>query len=193
MIADFASIMVEPPRVRCLGVQLRPFSLGHALVLRHLGNSFITETPTAADLPVAALVCAHGWRENVRKLRKPRRLVRLMRLWGWLTRKMNKGEEARALHAYISEQMELPEMKRERGSGVRYLVSEWETRLFMHLRAMGYDDEQALDMPLARAQLFMVAKLEEDGAASFKTRRELALDRYKLDLLEQMERGEVAG
>ena len=193
MIADFASLMVEPLRARCLGVQLRPLSLGHVLVLRHLGNSFVTEAPTVADLPVAAFVCAHGWRENVRKLGKPGRVAWLMRAWGFLTRRVNKGEEARALHAYIAEQMELPEMKRERGGGVRYLVSEWETRLFMHLRAMGYSDEQALDMPLARAQLFMVAKLEEDGAVNFKSRRDLALDRVRLDLLERMERGEIAG
>lgn len=193
MIADFATVMVEPQRVRCLGVQLRPLSLGHVLVLRVLGNSFVTDAPTAMDLPVAAFVLAHGWRENLRKLRRPGRVGRLMRWWGFLTRRMNKGEEARALHAYIAEQMALPELKRERGVGVRYLVSEWETRVFMHLRTLGYSDEQALDMPLARAHLLMVAKLEQDGACNFKSRYELALDRAKLDLLERMERGEIAG
>lgn len=193
MIADFAGSMVEPLRVRCLGVQLRPLSLGHVLVLRHLGNSFVTDCPQVADLPVAAFVCAHSWRENVRKLGKPGRVAALFRLWGFLTRRVDKQAEAQALHAHIAAAMELPEMKRERGGGVRYLVSEWETRLFMHLRAMGYNDDEALDMPLARAQLFMVAKLEEDGAVNFKSRRELHLDEIRNDIVERMERGEIAG
>lgn len=193
MIADFASSMVEPLRVRCLGVQLRPLSLGHVLILRHLGNSFVTDCPQVADLPVAAFVCAHGWRENVRKLRKPGTVAKLFRLWGFLTRRVDKAAEAAALHAHIAEAMELPEMKRERGGGVRYLVSEWETRLFMHLREMGYSDDEALDLPLARAHLFMVAKLEEEGAVNFKSRRDMHLERMRLDIVEQMEQGEIAG
>ena len=162
---------------------MRPLSLGHVLILRHLGNSFVTECPQVADLPVAAFVCAHGWRENVRKLRKPGTVAKLFRLWGFLTRRVDKAAEAKALHAHIAEAMELPEMKRERGGGVRYLVSEWETRLFMHLREMGYSDDEALDLPLARALTGVLEVVHIDRRARLLDQPEQLLALARCDVL----------
>lgn len=194
MIADFASIMVDPPRVRCLGVELLPLSIGQLLTLRFVGSSFLGFEPKLADLPITAFICAHTWEENQKRLRSPRYSAAMMTLWGVMTRRHNKRENAEALHQYITAQMELPETKRARGGGgVKYLLSEWEVRLFAHLRTLGYSDSEALNMPLARAHILFVAQLEKDDAMSFKTKQDFAREDVVKDLLERMERGEVAG
>jgi len=193
MIADFASVMVDPPRVRVLGVELLPFTLGHSLVLRFLGSSFLGDEPLVGDLAVTAFVCAHTWDENQKRLRSPRYSATMLRLWGVMTRQQDKKAATTVLHRYVQEQMEIPETKRQRGGGVKYLLSEWETRVFAHLRTLGYSDSEALDMPLARAQVLFVWQLESSDAMQFKARHELARDGYVRDLLERMERGEIAG
>jgi hypothetical protein len=193
MIADFASVMVDPPRVRVLGVDLLPLSLGHVLALRFLGSSFLWIEPQQADLSPTAFVCINSWRENMKYLRSPRLSAAMMRLWGFKTRRHDKKAASAVLHAYIAAQMELPEVKRQRGGVVKYLLSEWETRVFAHLRLLGYSDEAALDMPLARAHVLFCAQLEKDDAMTFKTRHDFAREDAMRDILERMERGDIAG
>jgi hypothetical protein len=193
MIADFASVMVDPPRVRCLGVELLPFSLGHFLTLRQIGSTFIENEATPDDLSVTAFVCAHSWEENQRLLRSPLRSRITMLIWGWLTRKFNQREHARALFDYITEQLSLPEIKQQNGGSVRYLASAWETRVFAHLRFLGYSDSEALNMPLARAHLLWVQKLEADREMNFKTPHDYSREEKVRPLLEEMERQEAKG
>lgn len=192
MIADFASVMVDPPRVRCLGVDLLPFSLGHLLTLRFIGSSFITSQPLPVDLAATAFVCSHTWEQNQKRLRTPARSAFTLSLWGLMTRKMSKKEASEVLHRYISEQLELPETKRAKGSGggVKYLLSEWETRLFSHLRMLGYNDSEALNMPIALAHILFVAQLEKDDAMTFKTRHDMAVENEMNRILERMETAE---
>lgn len=195
MIADFATQMVEPPRVRCIGVELQPFSLGHYLILREMGNAFLVPkcVPPYEHFSAAAFVCAHTWEQYHRLNRWYLQWWMLLqvRAWGRMAKKFNVLKEILSLKDYIQSQMDLPEKARSRG-GTRYLFSDWETRLFCYLRSIGYTESQALNMPLSRANLMFCAHLEESGTMEFKSRRQYSVEDRMTRIVEEMEKADKA-
>jgi hypothetical protein len=171
----FASLMVQPPTVHCVGVEMRPFSLGHYLLLSHERSPFVSDgaLPLFGDLIYAAFVCRHGWRDNL-ALRRSRfgRLV-ILRTWGLLMRRFNIAEEIARMALYVRGAMEMPPVK-ETDNG-RYLFSDWSTRVFAHLLSLGYTEAQAMDTPLAVANRLFIAHIEQAGLAEFKVKRD---DKY---------------
>jgi hypothetical protein len=189
MIADFATQMVDPPRVRCIGVDLLPFSVGHELLLRKIGNAFVVGGfPTYEHLVSAAFICAHTWEENQKLLRSRARRWLTLRAWGMAAGKFDVAAQTVALFDYIRHAREIPETKPAKGSGVRHLVSEWDARLFAYLRLIGYSDSEILNMPLQRANLLFVAHLEEAGLMECRSRRDLRVEEQMIRLVEEMER-----
>lgn len=189
MNADFASVMVSPPRVRCIGVGLQPFTFGHWLLLRATGSRFSTgEFPLYEDLIAGAFICAHTWEENQALLRSPLRRWLRLKVWGWLAGRFDVVKELVTLAAHVRDGAELPEQAKARGGGVRYLISEWDTRLFAHLLSLGYSESAALNMPLMKANKLFVAYLEESGLGEFKSKRALDREDEMTRLVEEMER-----
>jgi hypothetical protein len=94
-LADQYARAVWPDPVKILGRTLRPYCIGHALLLHRVGNSFVSEGTTRAegqdisgigDLLEALWVCSRPWQEAVAGLRK-RRTRWLLRFWDWQLRK----------------------------------------------------------------------------------------------------------
>jgi hypothetical protein len=192
MIADFATTLVDPPRVRCLGVEMLPFSLGHLLTLRAMGNRFVTgEFPIYDDLISAAFVCAHTFEENQKLMRQPRRRWLRLKVWGAFAGKFQLVTQLLVMRRHIEEACAMPETRKVKGE-VRYLYSEWETRLYAHLLALGHAPSAALNMPLLLANKLFIAHLEETNAVAFKSVVELAREKAMNDIVERMERGEIA-
>ncbi len=189
MNADFASVMVQPPRVRCIGVELLPFSLGHLLLLRATGSRYVRgECPLFDDLIAGAFICAHSWEENQRLLHAPLRRWLRLKVWGLFAGKFDVLSQLLTLHWHIANATRLPEQaKASSNSGVRYLCSEWETRLFAYLKSIGYSDREALNMPLALAHKLFVAYLEENDLATFKSRRDDEIEDRMTRIVEEME------
>lgn len=186
MIADLAIQMVEPQRVRCIGVDLQPYSLGHYFILRAMGNSFaVCGFPLYADLISAAFVCAHTWEENQKLLRSRWRRSMRLRVWGILAGKFNIIAQSAILFSHIYESSKLPETASN--GGVRHLLSEWHTRLFVYLRGIGYSDSQILNMPLATAQTLFIAYLEDEDKVTFKSRQRLEVEAEMTRIVEEME------
>lgn len=189
MTADFATLLVEPPRVRCLGVVLQPFALGHLLTLRAIGSRFVIgEFPLFEDLIAGAFICAHTWEENQMLLRSKWRRNARLKMWGWLAGRFDVPANLVALDSHIRSGQELAETVKSRGASTRYLVSEWEARLFAYLRSIGYSDSEILNMPLLRAHALFVAYLEENNLMEFKSRRAIAVEDRMTQLVEEMER-----
>lgn len=188
MEADFASTMVSPPRVRCIGVDLLPFSLGHWLMLRATQSRYARgEFPLYEDLIAGAFICAHTWEENQKLLRSPLRRWLKLKLWGALAGKFDVVSAMLALSWHVKQGTQLPEQAKSKGISVRYLISEWDTRLFSHLLSLGYSESEALNMPLMKANALFVAYLEESGLGEFKSRREFRNDDEMVRLVEEME------
>jgi hypothetical protein len=192
MIADFATIMVDPPRVRCIGVDLLPFSLGHLLMLHKLENRFVVGGfPHYEDLISAAFVCAHTWEENQRLVNSWRARW-ILWAWGKMAGRFEIPSQIITLHQAIRSAVEMPRQRKTSRGGTRGIISEWETRMFHQLRVLGYSDSEILNMPYARAQKLFIAHLEETDAMKFMSQAELANEKAMTDIVEQMERGEIA-
>lgn len=188
MIADFATQMVDPPRVRCLGVGTKPFCIGHILLLRAMNNSFVTGNfPAFEDLISAAFVCVHSWEENQKLLRAPWRRWLFLKLWGKLAGRFDVTRQTLDLFAYIQSCVAIPETKKSSGSVVRYLFSDWETRVYSHLMSRGFTESEALNMPIGKANLLFISHLEETGSMEFQSKRDTALRGAMNSILEKME------
>lgn len=193
MIADFATQMVDPPRVRCLGVVVKPFCIGHLLILRAMENRFASsEFPAYEDLISAAFVCAHSWEENQKLLRARLRRWLFLKVWGLLAGKFNVAQETIQLFAYIQKCVEIPETKKSSGSVVRYLFSDWETRVLSHLKSIGYTESEALNMPIGKANFLFVSHLEESGKMEFQSKRDTAVRGVMNSIVEKMEQEDAA-
>ena len=82
--------LIEPPRI--LGVQLRPFSAGHILILEAIENPYAFEGTerTVEDLATALFFCSRTLQEGRRVLaHRERDLTRIFRVWArrfWMAR-----------------------------------------------------------------------------------------------------------
>lgn len=193
MDAPFASLLVEPPTVRCIGVQMLPLSLGHQVILQAEQSPFVVggRLPMYDDLIVAAFVCAHTWKENQTLRRSPfRRWIRA-KVWGKLSGNFDVAENILALASYIRDADEIPEQKASAQGSVKYLFSDWTTRLYKFLRSIGMAHIEAMDTPMIVANRLFIAHLEENTSADFKTSRNDPVIDAMSRMLEKLESGEV--
>lgn len=71
MGADFYTAAIPEP-VAILGVRLRPFSLGHVLLLNRFGNAFGTvKRPELADLIQAIVICSQDYADALADMDDP--------------------------------------------------------------------------------------------------------------------------
>lgn len=173
---DFCVAMVQPPVARCIGVELRPFRLGHYVILNAMRSSFVGGSPMPPaydDLIASAFVCSNSWAENQRLLKsKFRRWVQL-KTWGLLAGKFDIVTQSAILLDYVQSSTELPSLKNTRGG--RQIWSTWETRLLKFLLSIGFTVESAMDLPLVQAHALFIAQQEEDGV-EYKSRKDLEIE-----------------
>jgi hypothetical protein len=85
--ADYAAAMFPDP-VRILGVRLRPYCIGHALLLQRIGSPYVAEDggrrteSGLGDLFMALWICSQPWDQAEARLRS-RRARWLLKWWSW--------------------------------------------------------------------------------------------------------------
>lgn len=171
----FAAAMIDPPQPRCVGVRLRPLSLGHVLMLQHI-ECEIGSSVSYSDLVAGAFVCSRRWKSNLTSLSNPLRTRVYMRAWSLLAGSFDVKIQSAVFSKYIQDSLEIPSPKKPSKGGFRELASDWNTRLYLFLRSAGFDHVEALDFPIFAANKMLVSRLEESGLVEFKTERELMLD-----------------
>ncbi len=151
----------RPDLPRCVGLQMRPYSLGHHITLRRFDISFLKGEPRYADLILGSFICSqtwNGWHEWLNSWK----FKWLLRAWGWLQRKCNVRREAEIFAEYILQGSKAPEVAIPSKSDA--LCSPWEIRLKLFLmREFRLNAEQAMDYPLALAWQEYCASLESEG------------------------------
>jgi hypothetical protein len=91
--ADYAAAMFPDP-VRILGVRLRPYCIGHALLLQRIGSPYVVEDggrrmeDGIGDLLLALWICSQTWEAAAASLHSRRLRVRLQ-FWAWQLRRAN--------------------------------------------------------------------------------------------------------
>lgn len=169
-----------PPTPHCLGVRLKPFSLGHHIRLAGLGSSYLTPSPKIADLPAAVLVCCQTWREW-EAMRTDWLLGLKLRLWKRRQRKMDGVRDAEIFEAYLEQgSLEMPLSNRPPQPGYtagRRLGSPLVAMLEVFLRAqLGLSRADAMDAPFGHAKCLYAAWCEGQGTLDVRNAHEAAVD-----------------
>lgn len=165
---------IQPNPVRVLNLWLRPFSIGHSIILLNRGNplgsysqnSFaeLNENAQRASLIGAALVCYKSWRGNARPERN-------ILLWGWICRKkLGTGlpVELSKFFAYRNAAMQdfpTVKMPRPHGATYHYFGSPELARLLLFVQPFCKDFgfETPYDFPLGLARQLYSTQLESEG------------------------------
>jgi len=110
-----------PDRFVIMGQLLRPFSLGHLMILKRMGNVFVESGKriTLADfdhLVSGVLVCSHTYDAANELLQNPK-LPKIVKQWGKRLGKFNIPAKMREFAAYIKGGCTRPEMAIPDGNG----------------------------------------------------------------------------
>lgn len=98
-----------PAAVSVLRLPLKPYSLGHEILLLRQRNVFLTQTESQFNalppdeqnrqLRMAVVICSNSWADNHRRMRG-------LKLWGWLVRKAVYPLEIASFRIYLAEAYE---------------------------------------------------------------------------------------
>jgi hypothetical protein len=170
-----------PAPAICLGLLLRPYSLGHELRLIRLNNPLAArDEASARQLAEAALICHQSWKECERMPWDP--LIRF-KLWLWKRRAKGfrlKTEVATFVEYREKGSREFPPSgianpsspKRAQLAGAPFLLR------LQHFLVMkwGLTDTQAWDYPYGFAKMHWQTVCEENGTFSIYNMEEALLD-----------------
>lgn len=168
-----------PDPVTVLGLRLRPFCIGHAILLQRLGNPFwASGQATADDLAVAAMICSRTYEDGLAMLTEGPGFLMRCRLAGVraLLRVSPQRFQIRValMASYVRDANSAgPDVWEDdtedprRTTGMQPLVS-------MHLAAMrsGLTSSEALNMPLGQALWTIVADACARGRARIVSDRD---------------------
>lgn len=164
-----------PEPFRILGKRLKPFSLGHKILLQRFGSNFAEgsqETPGYADLILSVFICSLTYSQALAALSSCWLMLRL-KLWGMFWRRFDVGEKILLFHRYVTEQTNEPEYwvikpGEETDSGIP-----WTQFLKVRMRQdFGESESGALDTPYQIALLNFLTHLEGKGIIRVLTERE---------------------
>lgn len=174
MESEFVKALLSPPQPVIIGVRMRPFTLGHSALLHQIDSAFVNGTfPHFAELLAAALICAHTWEEN-RRMGRIRRLL-TMWVWGRLAGKFDVPNATIAMFQHIRSGDEYPETEPpEKPEAVRELAAPPVTRIYTFLRASGFSESEAWNMPLNAANWMHASVMEEEGKITLLSSRRRA-------------------
>ena len=173
------------------GVRLRPFSLGHYVLLKHIGNPMLENEET--DLPdndklcwffCALLICASDYKSNIAMLEDMDSLKATMdAMITNLTNQMadapewNIFEHLRNFRAYVNYYMSVPIYFKEREDDSPTPTGiDWVQQLFFVMLKQGYQEADILDMNFKKLLYLWCSHAETEGAIK-------VIDRQGLDQL----------
>lgn len=177
--AYFFDSALCPPIYSICGVQLRPFCLGHYVILRQFQSPISAEQEVAVTrmagcywLFHALLVCAQSYEDNLAMLGDPKRFDETVEQFnkhiinhinsepGW-----NLDAKLRLFKDYINYFMEMPyfdekgPQEAEAPSGI-----DWVQNLFVAFKKMGYNESEILNMNMRKLLYEWTSEAESQGA-----------------------------
>lgn len=170
METEFASALLAAPQPVVIGVRMRPYALGHHLLLTQIGSAFVTRDriPLFDDLIASACICAHSWEENQKLLRSSWRRWLTLKVWGTLAGKFDIPAAVESLFDYVSKGEQYPaDIDAPKGDSFRELYAPPSARLYFFLRSNGFSESEAMNMPLPCAKWLDAARAEELGHVNF--------------------------
>lgn len=150
---DFLGAAIPLP-VRVIGTRLKPFSLGHLLLLQRLGNAFVTAgVPfTVGDLLTGIIVCSRDYSDAIKALDSAAASWHA-RVLGWRVRLSGVSlvECVAAFRKYIEDGSKSPSYVPPKQNGKR-IAAPLPMLVKVYLqRHLNYTPEQALNVPWCAA------------------------------------------
>ena len=151
----------EPPR--CLGLRLRPYSLGHDIILTALDNALLQGKRDINDLLIAVFICAQpheAWSKWCGSFWLPV----FLRVWGLFLRRCNWIESFAIFEDYLQQGRSCPEVNVPVRDQRNSPATPWQQRLKLFLvMKMGLTEADALARPLALSHEDWCAAGEMEG------------------------------
>jgi hypothetical protein len=153
-----------PDPYRILGLRLKPFSLGHYLLLQRFGCAFVQEAEGSAtrdDLIMGVLVCSMSHDEFLEFIEQ-KDFVKQTVAWGKKVGVVDLTEKAKLFQAYLRQGLTEPD----------YIAlhpqndasNDWVQNLKITLvTRLGHSEHEALDMPLSKALADYYKLAENEG------------------------------
>jgi hypothetical protein len=168
------------PVVWCVcGVKLRPFCLGHYLLLKHIHNPMMDDDETEATMEQTLLwffetllLCAATYEDGLSILGDDELHKETM---GEFTENLNDNMKAepgwnifdklRLFREYIAYYMQFPWYTEERESkNVTPSGTDWTQNLYVTFKKLGYTESQILNMPMRKLFYEWCSFAEGEGA-----------------------------
>jgi len=177
---------VWPGQWTIFGLQLRPLSLGHALLLRRLG---LEDKDTDQTLQ-AIWLCHHDWRKAsqiaFRSLSIRGQLWLHSRLvWAYLRPNLAL-QECLAWSEYLQESWSVPQLTTSGNGSAAGAPDLLQLKVLLQ-GSLGYRHAEAMGMPVAQAIWECAAYSESQGGCTFKTDYDETLEK----LADRMRKGEL--
>lgn len=164
-----------PSRWSCIGIELRPFSLGHRILLHSLASPFVADAApvTPANLMVAVQVCARTWEDGLILCRDTHESDRAV---GAMLRKQARDLEwqkhADHFAQYLGEGSRVPNFTMPGPSGgTRWTPWEQSMRICL-MRELGLSESDVMNRPLVLSWWDYLTVKEEEGTLTISTQDE---------------------
>lgn len=160
----FKAALVQPPKIA--GIQLRPFSLWHAMMLIGLGNPVIGFDPLQvqmAHVVQAMLICKDGFRDALASVLRHTNSPLYQWFIAWRVAKYGPRAAAKEFFQYLSAYRETPEYWRGSGDTMSRILGPFRTAgtLISHT---SLSEDRVWDMPFGLARSYEACIAEDNGA-----------------------------
>lgn len=170
---------ILPPVFTICGVELKPFCLGHYIILRQFNSPVAAETEVAIDRVAGAywlfhaiLVCAQSYEDNLLILKNDQLLEATTEQFNQHLIKQMHNEPGWHIDAklklfkeYLNYFMELPmfteETSKDDGAPSG---TDWVQNIFVTFKKMGYTESEILNMNMRKLLYEWCSHAEEQGA-----------------------------
>ena len=166
-----------PTPYTVLGKALKPFSIGHFLILRRFNVGIVSDgltQRTVDDLIFSVFVCCHTYAE-CRSLLYSGNWDKDIQEWAiqFQDQPINWGEQYLLFDRYISEQTDLPHfhvLTGNNSTGNKHYSDQWYKGVIAWLaNGRGYTRDQVMDLPFNDGFYQYLSNKEENGIILFYT------------------------
>lgn len=173
----------RPPVI--LRVLLRPYSLGHEIILMEEQNALLASKELFESFPVenqiasvmrAALVCSKSWEENQRR-------DKWTRLWGWMIRNDDFKQAAEDFRSYRETGSTAPNVLPPSDNSGRELGAAFLARITLF--AVKLFGDGAYDKPFGWLQWLYLTECESEDSLRIENRLERQIREEEAEIREE--------
>jgi len=182
--SNFLTALIPDP-AWCLGVRLRPFSLGHLVLLRRVESPFVSREAKAVelgDLILAVILCADTFAAGVEFLgdmaTPSEATQKTLEEWGAKAAKLDLNEEVTEFMRYIRAADTMPAYFTQSGGESQAIGSPFWQIVYLNLHKLtNLIDTEIWNQPLGKTYCDYIAIREQEQVLRVKSDEDAEMDR----------------